>query len=179
MSKRHIKPLTEVQKAYLAGFFDGEGCIHIGKHQSKNTPTPIYNLYVIVAQTNKAIIDDMLETVGLGSVHLYKRSFEKHKSDNDAYAWHLSGRHAADFLTAIKDYVKLKRFQLDVALEFHATRNFQKYHHGRGSKVPAEIIERREQLAQMLKADKKAQYRNTDTVYVEPEKKPEIQRKLL
>ena len=178
MSKRHIKPLTEVQKAYLAGFFDGEGCIHIGKHQSKNTPTPIYNLYVIVAQTNKAIIDDMLEMVGLGSVHLYKRSL-KNKNENDAYAWRLSGRHAADFLTAIKDYVKLKRFQLDVALEFHTTRNFQKYHHGRGSKVPTEIIERREQLAQMLKSYKKTQYSNTNTVCVESEKKPEIQRKLL
>lgn len=181
MEKRHIKPLTETEKAYLAGFFDGEGCIHIGKHQSKDTPTPIYNLYVVIAQTNRAIIDEMLEMIGLGSIHVYKRTFEKNRSDNTSYALHLSGRHAADFLAEIKDYIRLKKFQTEVALEFHATRDFRKYHHGRGSKVPPDVIAKREQLAQMLKLDKKAQYTNANTPNFEPlEKleKPNIQHTL-
>lgn len=99
--------------AYLAGFFDGEGCIAIvkGKNHLGNVQ---YSLRAIVSNTNDYVL------------HLYKFSFggriqkRKYKKPEwrDCYAWELSSTRAYDFLKCVYPYLMLKKAQADLAFEF-------------------------------------------------------------
>ena len=99
--------------AYLAGFFDGEGCVRIikGKNHLGNVQ---YSLRVIVSNTNDYVL------------HLYKLSFggriqkRKYKKPEwrDCYAWELSSTRAYDFLKCVYPYLILKKAQADLAFEF-------------------------------------------------------------
>ena len=99
--------------AYLAGFFDGEGCISItkGKNHLGNIQ---YSLRVIVSNTNDYVLQ------------LYKFSFgeriqkRKHNKPEwrDCYAWELSSNRAYDFLKCVYPYLALKKPQADLAFEF-------------------------------------------------------------
>jgi hypothetical protein len=99
--------------SYLAGFFDGEGCIAIvkGKNHLGNVQ---YSLRVIVSNTNEYVL------------HLYKLSFggsiQKRKYEKpewrDCYAWALSSTRAYDFLKCVYPYLILKKAQADLAFEF-------------------------------------------------------------
>lgn len=99
--------------AYLAGFFDGEGCISIikGKNRLGNTQ---YGLRVIVSNTNNYVLQ------------LYKFSFsgriQKRKHDKpkwrDCYAWGLSSTQAYDFLKCLYTYLVIKKAEADLAFEF-------------------------------------------------------------
>src|SRR4030042_87280 len=99
--------------AYLAGFFDGEGCVTIikGKNHLGNVQ---YSLRVIVVNTNEYVL------------HLYKLSFggriqkRKYKKPEwrDCYAWELGSTRAYDFLKCVYPYLILKKAQADLAFEF-------------------------------------------------------------
>ena len=99
--------------AYLAGFFDGEGCVTIikGKNHLGNVQ---YSLRVIVVNTNDYVL------------HLYKLSFggriqkRKYKKPEwrDCYAWELSSTRAYDSLKCMYPYLTLKKAQADLAFEF-------------------------------------------------------------
>ena len=132
--------------AYLAGFFDGEGCIAIikGKNHLGNVQ---YSLIVIVSNTSDYIL------------HLYKLSFggriqkRKHKKPEwrDCYVWELSSTRAYDFLKCVYPYLILKKAQADLAFEFQE--NQSKYDGSNLKLSDKEISMREEQriLMQDLK----------------------------
>src|SRR4030042_6476953 len=99
--------------AYLAGFFDGEGCIAIVKDKN-HLGNVQYSLRVIVSNTNDYVL------------HLYKLSFggRIHKREykqpewRDCYAWALNSTRAYDFLKCVYPYLILKKAQADLAFEF-------------------------------------------------------------
>lgn len=104
---------TTNRLSYLAGFFDGEGCVTIikGKNHLGNVQ---YSLRVIVSNTNEYVL------------HLYKLSFggriqkRKYKKPGwrDCYAWELSSTRAYDFLKCMYPYLILKKAQADLGFEF-------------------------------------------------------------
>ncbi len=58
---------TKVEKAYLAGFFDGEGTFSISKHQQRKSPQG-FNLqpFASVCSTDKKIIEHLSNKIGKG-----------------------------------------------------------------------------------------------------------------
>jgi LAGLIDADG endonuclease len=132
-----MNELTEIQKAYIAGFFDGEGCISIlkhfagGKHKSST-----YALTVILSQNGTIPLFEMLELTGVGSIH------EKTQNPG-SYNWQIRSIDASDFLKLILPYLKCKKEQAEVAIEFQGKQG-HKNSTGRGYTVPLELSQEKE-----------------------------------
>lgn len=108
-----MNELTETEKAYLAGFVDGEGCITITKYTQKKTGRPVYCLLVIVSQKDIRPLSHWKSITGIGSVH-------KHKKTGN-HSWNITSNDARDFLISIKRYLFIKPEQAEIAIEFCGT----------------------------------------------------------
>lgn len=93
---------TDVELAYIAGFFDGEGCVNL------SSPS----LVVHLTNTNREVLDWVQSLFG-GKVYLPPRYSIKHKQ---SYRWHLHKRDVTAFLTAIQPYVRIKQIQVVLGL---------------------------------------------------------------
>lgn len=99
---------------YLAGIFDGEGCITLGK--TKNY-TETYHLNVNITNTNKDLIDWVLFIVGKGGISRKPRK----ANWKQCYAWKINGELAVKFIKKIYPYLKVKKLQADVAIRYGET----------------------------------------------------------
>ncbi|MBM3118943.1 MAG: hypothetical protein FJ006_05225 [Chloroflexi bacterium] len=99
--------------AYLAGFFDGEGCVTVvkGKNHLGNIQ---YSLRVIVSNTNEYVLKMYQFSFG-GRIQKHKHNKPKWR---DCYFWQLSSTQAYTFLKCVYPYLTLKKSQADLAFEF-------------------------------------------------------------
>ena len=113
--------LTETEKAYIGGFFDGEGHISIVK-KKPNPPrwkNPSYKLVAVITNSNKTIID-FIHSKFKNSSHKhgpYKSSGFKPKGKL-LYQLHFTGVHCKEFLREIHPYLRIKRDQANLALDY-------------------------------------------------------------
>jgi hypothetical protein len=99
-----VKQSTPVQWAYIAGIFDGEGCLTKEK--------TVYR--VGIAQKDLRLLVWLKETLGVGTVHTHK--------DGHCSAWRLSQtREVYDFLWHVFPYLIVKRAKALAALDHCAT----------------------------------------------------------
>ena len=97
------KPIDEKTLAYIAGFFDADGCVGVywnGK---------CYVLEVFITQKRTAILYWLQELFG-GTV--CRHSFK------NTHRWKVSSQRALDFLLLICPYARYKRDQIGLAIEF-------------------------------------------------------------
>jgi hypothetical protein len=107
--------------AYVAGFFDGEGCVYIA-HDKKGRPpstTPVYNLGVVVGQDDPATLFWLRERWG-GSVTPRKQRPNGKRS----HEYRATSLAAYDFLSEIIPFLQLKRQQAEVAIDFQCCLRF-------------------------------------------------------
>lgn len=98
--------------SYIAGFFDGEGCIGI----SKSGKSGQMILRTSLVNTNDIVLRVIQATYG-GSIHV-----QQHQSNwKPAYNWSVAGRQAREFLKDIGPFLVMKRPQYEVALRFFST----------------------------------------------------------
>ena len=103
--------------AYIAGLFDGEGNIGIVKRRNHpHATTPIYHLVARVGMVDE-IIPRWLQMAFGGYIHRRRRPDPKHR---DVYTWSVGYGTAADFLKTILPFLKLKKPQAELALEFQS-----------------------------------------------------------
>ena len=96
---------------WLAGFFDGEGCIYLQSMKRVNRQLPRYSLSVFLTQNDKAILDEVQKEFG-GKV--YKRT-----PGADATDWRVVSRNALGFFYKQFNHIRLsKKDQIDLAIEF-------------------------------------------------------------
>jgi hypothetical protein len=142
--------ISETDKAYVAGFIDGEGCISISRREYiKRTPTPIYTLTVAVVSTNRDVLEYCRNLTNLGAVML--GGLPRKDSHHQEFSWRISSRQAIDLLQLILPYLRIKREQADIAIAFQET--FGKSPmggRGLGLKVLPEILQQREQYRQAI-----------------------------
>jgi hypothetical protein len=120
--KRHGSVTTETnsdylkaEPAYLAGFFDGEGCVRVNKTPTRNTIS--YHLIVSIANNDKTILDSCKEIYG-GDVHL--------KGKGPCLSWSLFSKASIEkFLLASLPYLVVKKDEALVALEYVRLRRKQ------------------------------------------------------
>jgi hypothetical protein len=99
--------------AYAAGFVDGEGCIAVGRSFNATRMRFYYNVQVVVANRDRAVLDWLLSLWG-GWVGPISRPRGLARP-----AWHWrgpTGASARPFLTGIRPYLKLKARQCDNAM---------------------------------------------------------------
>jgi|SRR5215831_4650272 len=97
-------------KIWAAGFFDGEGCISLGKPQGRATG---YRLVVKVAQKVDPPLKRLQRNFG-GSLWEDKRY--------GSWQWQVCGDTASAFLLEILPYLIVKQKQAQVAVAFQARR---------------------------------------------------------
>lgn len=96
---------------YIAGFFDGEGCIYI------NNKT--HRLRVCITNTNYYILKQFKEMFG-GSI--YKRQLRKLKNNRgyckQIFQWSIEFNNALRFLECIQPYTIVKKEQIELAIKY-------------------------------------------------------------
>jgi hypothetical protein len=162
-----IQQIMEVDKAWIAGFIDGEGCITIARQIRKNRPSPSYRSYITVSNTNRDSLEYLRGHYGgvLYERHEYRKD-KRGKNWADAYDWYCPLRSATRLLTDILPYLRVKRQQAMLVLEFLATkkafaRNERRPSSKRGGSAPltGDEIAHRERLRLAVKRlNSKGQY---------------------
>ena len=100
---------SELDLAYAAGLFDGEGCIYVAAHDR-------FRLRVQVGMVERAGTTWLHENFG-GKLQVKK---SQNKNWRAQTVWCLSCKQAAMFLELILPYMKLKHEQAELALEREA-----------------------------------------------------------
>lgn len=143
----YIQPmLTDTEKAWAAGFVDGEGCITISKQIRKNRPTPAYRVFVTISNTKKNSLELFKEEYG-GEIYDYKEQRKDRYGVKwaNAYHWYCPITSSERFLTEILPYLRLKNEQANLALAFIQTRtNYT------NRQVPEEELALRENFRQQI-----------------------------
>ena len=113
--------VTDPERAYAAGFFDGEGAVMIWRRAGNfncidKAGRPYHRLHVTISQVDRKPLDWLKERFG-GTVCQKKRPVV---ANNEKPVWQLamSSIVPQQFLEAIYPFIVLKRERVDVALKF-------------------------------------------------------------
>ena len=104
---------------YFAGFFDGEGCIMIS---SRKKGRPYHTLDVAVTLTRRSVLEDFQVAFG-GRVYSATREKTYYKPK---WQWIIGGDNAMKFLEQIKPFLRLKRQEAELGIEFQKAK--ESYH---------------------------------------------------
>lgn len=102
------------QIAYIAGFFDGEGCIRL-KQSSQGGNS--YYVWVAITNSNRQILDEVAELFG-GVVRKAEKTVNK-----TIYHYNITASEAVDFLTVLQPFLKEKAEQARIAIAFHGQKD--------------------------------------------------------
>lgn len=120
--------------AYIAGFFDGEGCIRGVKGNSKYRN---HRIWIIVVQKDPFILRYIQSYFNFGGVD--------YRKNNNIWRYYVNNREEVkEFLNSLLPYLLGKKAQADVALEFirRATNEkLSKWDDGE-NKIREELIQR-------------------------------------
>jgi hypothetical protein len=112
-----MNQLTEVEKAYLAGFFDGEGCISIvARMDKKKAKTPSYQVDVVIGQRDIRTLHDLQQMTGIGKVY-------ENAGGRGCASWRITHIQTRDFLSVLLPYLRNKKQEAVLAIEFVDTFN--------------------------------------------------------
>jgi hypothetical protein len=129
-----------MHNAYIAGLFDGEGCINIYHH------IKWYQLRIIIQMTTKKPLDELYSRYG-GVLRFVE---SKNPKWSPTWRWEISDKDMCiRFIEDILPYSIIKLPQCEVALEFLAT-----IQHHSGVATPDEVVEKRRTLMEKIKVIK-------------------------
>ena len=127
---------------YIAGFFDGEGTIFIGRGKRKRLPTAKtrtgcgWHLVVSLANSYAPVLDEIASNYGAKRLQY---QFKEGMANKPCYNLRFKSQDAYRFLKDIYPYLVVKRAQAALAIQF------AEYIHARKAGfalTPAEIAER-------------------------------------
>ena len=134
--------MTETDKAYLAGFIDGEGSI--GLRTTHTNRKPKYRslcLRLRITQCDRPILEWIKAVTGVGSVRQGSVQTDRHQ---ERFGWSCAGQYALRVLHEVYPYLKLKRIQSEIAFEFEKTML------GSGKPLPEELHIKRQTLREAM-----------------------------
>ena len=103
--------------AYMAGLFDGEGCIHIARINTKKRRLT-YQLVCKVSMYNLPVLEMLKEYFG-GSIR--RESKDKiHNKYGLLHSWAIWGGNSTSFLKQLMPYLRIKKTQANLAIEFQS-----------------------------------------------------------
>lgn len=104
-----------MNKAWLAGFIDGEGCIQFGKQKRGIFPR------ILIVHTNKEILEE-IRNIYTGDIQS-KRTKEHWKT---SHFYRLAWTKAIELLRDVYPYLKLKKQNADIIFEWEKVRTHRK-----------------------------------------------------
>lgn len=138
--------------AYAAGLIDAEGCVHVSYVQPSKANrriTPSYSLHVKVSNTDLPILEWLKATFGGVIVkHHARNDIRVGNAWSAAWHWQISGISAQSCLKLILPYLKIKKQQAIIAIEFQ---DFNQGHSARDfANRVQEVVNRRESYRQQI-----------------------------
>ena len=110
---------------YIAGLFDGDGCITIRMNRPTSTSkhkSTLFSLVVKVTMCDKKTIKYLHDAFKVG--HFRKNTGKEYnKSRSDAWSWTVMSRNALFVIKKLYPYLRTKKSEADVALEFEQVMN--------------------------------------------------------
>jgi hypothetical protein len=127
--------MNEEEKSYYAGIIDGEG--YIGAHTTAKGKKYKYNdIRLIIGLKNDFGILSRLKEVYGGNLRLDKRGM---------IYYSILGLACQKLLISIKPYVKIKKRQLDLALQLRKTKIYK------GKTIPKKVYDKRIEIGERIK----------------------------
>lgn len=152
MSQMKPENLTVAQKAWIAGFVDGEGFIGITRQFKKpnrnQSSTPLYHPWIIISNTSKEAIRLIRTWLGVGKVVELKYR-DGHKRNYQLKISKFKEMEAV--LEMIKEYLVLKNEQAQILGDFLKIRKDAKVTTGKGSRGQTSFGEEEERIYLKLK----------------------------
>ena len=109
--------MTETDKAYIAGFIDGEGSIGLRKcHTNRGYFDTIIRLRI--TNTNRDVLEWIKAKTGIGSVRQWARCSDKHKA---RFEWYCAGKKALIVLREVHPYLLIKKINADICFQYEKT----------------------------------------------------------
>lgn len=141
-----MKKVDEKLIAYVAGFFDGEGCVSVW---SKGGKKGSYTFGVIIVNTNPIPLGICKDIFG-GSIYKETRGGPR----RPLWIWRCSYNKAIKFINAILPYSIIKKPELEVALEYAKTLKGNNNRQG----ISISVRRKRERIKKELKELKRQPY---------------------
>lgn len=116
--------VSQTQKAYIAGFFDGEGSVRIERSKTTHgngAEGHRYRLVTSIASTDKSVLTFIQSLYG-GNV----RSREGKGNQRDWYEYLLVNEHANTFLIDLLPYLIVKKERAELAIRFRSVQESRK-----------------------------------------------------
>lgn len=142
---------------WLAGFFDGEGCIHVQHNHAKRVDRNgvhirnDYHLQISITQNDRWVLEEIQSVFG-GQVYRH--------AGRRCHRWRVVSLTALPFLMAIQPYVKVKKEQVDLAIKFLETIRTKNLG---PVKIEASTIAYRARLADAIKSAKIGSLKTSET----------------
>jgi hypothetical protein len=135
--------LSETDRAYLAGLFDGEGTIGFYNYRSRHEST------VMITNADPRVMSWLLDKTGYGNVH--SRLKPEYRRRHGIHHWRICGKsRVQDFLEAVLPFLIIKKDQAVLLLQLWAAEQSGK------NKITADVKNRRDSAVVMLKLLKTA-----------------------
>jgi hypothetical protein len=142
-----MNELSEVQKAYLAGLFDGEGCITILKTSPKRRAISCsYRVTLEMNMTDGDQMEYLQKITGIGYITRHK--VYSRPNCRDRWQWTINKDESVELLYQIYPYLVLKKPQAALLIEF--VENFVKTRR-LANRVDPLLQEKKEEYYLMIK----------------------------
>jgi hypothetical protein len=116
------KSWTDVEKGYIAGIIDGEGCIGIYRSSDRDRT---FFLQITIVNTNVTVLEWLKNKFGCG--YLAPQSTSKKRFKNkQSYSLEVSRMKAYQILLRVLPHLIIKRAQADLGVKFKAWQNGRK-----------------------------------------------------
>ena len=136
--------------AWVAGVFDGEGCISLSRRapqKGSRSLNPSYRLILKVAMCHESTIKKLRGICdGVGSIHVQRL---QHIYFSPSWIWFCNAGDAEHVIKMIQPWLTTKAKEADVALQFcEHVKQVYEFRGGRGGSkpMPAAIIKKRERF---------------------------------
>lgn len=145
MDMQHLDPLF---LAWLAGFVDGEGCIHVLRDSRKRQTGNLlsYRPVVFVANCGQDVLTDITLTLGCGAVYELHRATVTDPR-RQSYQLHFAGVEAIQICRLLLPYLRVKQKQAALLLTYPIP---DRRYRGNRAPLPDSIRNQRESIYQEL-----------------------------
>lgn len=133
---------------YMAGYFDGEGCIRVTQNKRDNG----FGIHVFITNTYYPFLEELSRRFG-GKVSRRNVATDRRK---EQYQWRISNKYyALKFLVAINQFLIEKKPQADLAIEFCKLPDIRANRFSNGDPV---VRARKAEIAEQISQLKKVQH---------------------
>lgn len=110
----NLNARTEAEWAYLAGLFDGEGCVTLRMTRKESRKSAYLEGNFTIVNTHEGVIDWLVATFGGKK---FKSSKPRKAYWKQGYTWYCTPQQGCILLTKMLPYLRIKRAQAEVFIQ--------------------------------------------------------------